>query len=166
MKKTIIIYFLFIFSNLFSQGNVEFNTIKKELVNASNSLYVKLSIPSSDLYIEISKDSIIDNPFYEPCVELKSNLIKNKKIIDILEKNEFLNEFYVTVNDEIIKISDNNNSNFGNQILNIELIFKSKNISQPIILLVFQKDKAEKLLNELAALFNNNECFLKMKRQI
>lgn len=166
MKKTIIIYFLFIFSNLLSQENLQFNIIKSELEKATNTLYVKLSIPSSDFYIEITKDSIINNPFYEPCVELKSNLTKNKKIIDILEKHDFLNEFYITVEDQLVKISNNNNSNFGNQIMNIELIFKSKSIRQPVILLIFKKDEAEKFLNKLSDLFDNNECFLKMKKEI
>lgn len=163
MKKIIILSFLFICSNLYSQENLAFTTIKEELKNAANSLFVKLSLPSSEFYIEISTDSIINNPFYEPCVELKSNLIINQKIIDILDKNEFLNEFYVTQNDELIKISDNDNSDFGKQIMNIELIFKSKNIRQPIILLVFKNNKVEQLLKELSALFNNNDCFLKMK---
>ena len=166
MRKIIILFFVFIFSNLFSQENIDYSTIKNELELSSNTLYTKISIPLSEFYIEITKDSIINNSFYEPCVELKSDITKNDKILEILKNNDLLKEFYITKNDELIKISSDNNSVFGNQILNIELIFKSKNIKQPIILLIFEKNQAEKLLIEFYNLFENNECFLKMRKKL
>lgn len=166
MRKTIFIYFLVHCSFLFSQDNLDFERIKDELKGTSSSLYVKLSIPSSDFYIEITKDSIINNPFYKPCVELKSDLTKNKDILDILDKNELLDQFFITKEDLLVKVSNGNQSNFENQIMNIELIFKSNYVKQPIILLIFKKDKAVELLNEFYDLFEKNECFIKMKKAI
>jgi len=166
MRNTILIYFLVHCSFLFSQDNLDFERIKDELKVASSSLYVKLSIPSSDFYIEITKDSLINNPFYKPCVELKSDLSKNKNILDILDKNELLDQFFVTKEDLLVKVSNDNHSNFRNQILNIELIFKSNYVKQPIFLLIFKKDEAVKLLNEFHNLFEKNECFIKMKKAI
>ena len=41
------------FSNMFSQEDINYSTVKNEIELSSNTLYTKLSIPSSDFYIEI-----------------------------------------------------------------------------------------------------------------
>ena len=67
------------FNQSFCQKTLDFNKIRVELENSSESLNTTLILPNSDFYIGITKDVIVENIELNPCIDIVSNTKKNER---------------------------------------------------------------------------------------
>ena len=112
MKKLILLLGLSISSFAYSQNLSDYQNIVSELGNPENSLNVELRVPNSDFYIVIRNHLSSPRNYYgsvEPCLELKSNLVSNKKIQEVLSKYNLLENLYVAYDDSLTKLTPGDN---------------------------------------------------------
>ena len=167
MTKTIT--FLFIISTTFAQEVISNEETKRELKNSSKSLNTNLILPKKEFYIGIVKDLIVENIELNPCIEIDSNIEKNEKIIEILEKYNLLEKLYFeNENEEYEKIESNEKFEWEKPKLIIQLFFETKNmkVMDNVFIPIFEKKLAKELTMKICELFNNEYCFKKLKRKI
>ena len=79
----------------FAQKRIDFDKIRTELENSSESLDITLFTPDSDFYIGITKGAIVENPELNPCIDIVSDEKKNGEIIGILNMHSLLDKLYM-----------------------------------------------------------------------
>ena len=159
MKKLLTFLLIILFSNSYSQQVIKYEEVKKEIENSHNSLNTSLEIPDEEFYVGIIKDLIVENITMEPCIEIESNNKKNKKLIQILKKHNLLDNLYVEIANDLQNIASNEILKKENSVINLELIYKSKN-SMGLIFIPIQQEKiAKKLISDLEKIFKNKKCF-------
>jgi hypothetical protein len=140
-----------------------------ELKKSSKSLNTNLILPKKEFYIGIVKDLIVENLEFNPCIEINSNIEKNEKIIEILEKYNLLEKLYFeNENEEYVNIESNQKFEWKKPKLIIQLFFETENMKamDNVFIPIFEKKLAKELTMKMCELFNNEYCFKKLKRKI
>tara|TARA_Y100000814_G_C12159731_1_gene343952 strand:+ start:193 stop:633 length:441 start_codon:yes stop_codon:yes gene_type:complete len=146
---------------------LDFNKIRVELENSSESLNTTLILPNSDFYIGITKDVIVENIELNPCIDIVSNTKKNEKVIGILKKHNLLDKLYVEIENEYADLSSDQIFKPTETELYLELFFKTKDFGiMSCFVPVFEKKKAKELICDLDKIFDYKYCFKKFKRKI
>lgn len=166
--RILIFTILLLTSNMsFSQKTLDFEKIRAELDNASESLNTTLILPNSDFYIGITKDVIVENIELSPCIDIVSNTKNNEQVIGILNKHNLLDKLYVELENEYADLSSDQVFKPTETELYLELFFKTKDFGIiNCFVPVFEKKKATELISDLDKIFDNKYCFKKLKRKI
>jgi len=168
MKKLILIVGFSISAFAFSQNLSDYQNIVSELGNPENSLNVELRVPDSDFYILIRNHLSSPRNYYgskEPCLELESNLVSNKKIQEVLSKYNLLENLYVAYDDTLTKLtpSDVDNSTL---FLWISITYETENNSRIIAIPIVEKSVSKKFINDFQEIFPNENCFSKLESRL
>ena len=150
---------MILLSNSYSQQVLEYEEVKKEIENSHNSLNTSLEIPDEEFYVGIIKDLIVENITMEPCIEIESNNRKNKKLIQVLKKYNLLDNLYVEIANDIQNIASSEILKKENSVINLELIYRSKNSMGLIFIPIQQEKTAKNLIIDLEKIFKNKKCF-------
>ncbi len=155
------------FNKSISQKTLDFDKIRIELENSSESLNTTLILSSSNFYIGITKDVIIENIESNPCIDIVSDTKKNELIIGILKKHNLLDKLYVEIENEYSDLGSDQIFKPSETELYLELFFKTKDFGIiSCFVPVFKKNKAKELIRDLDKIFNYKYCFKKLKRKI
>lgn len=155
------------FNKCFSQKTLDFDKIRAELENSSESLNTTLILPNSDFYIGITKDVIVENIELNPCIDIVSNTKKNEQVIGILKKHNLLDKLYVEIENEYADLSSDQIFKPTETELYLELFFKTKDFGiMSCFVPVFEKKKAKELIYDLDKIFDYKYCFKKLKQKI
>ncbi|MFD0992575.1 hypothetical protein [Tenacibaculum geojense] len=163
-----LIFFTLFFGNCYSQKKLEYEKIKTDILNSSESLNTTFLLPSSDFFVAIIKDSTVDNPEMNPCVDIESNKEINEIIIKILKSYKLLETLYIEIDYEKYESVESKQKFIPKETeLYIELFFKSKQYDYiSCFVPVFNKNIARKIVADFGKLFECNSCFKKLKRKI
>jgi len=155
------------FNKSFSQKTLDFEKIRTELVNSSESLNTTLFLPNSDFYIGITKDIIVENPELNSCIDIATDEKKNGQIIGILEKYNLLDQLYVEIENDYSDLNSDQIFKPAETELYLELIFKTKDFGiMSCFVPVFEKKKAKELICDMDKIFDYKYCFKKLKQKI
>ena len=125
------------FNKSFSQKTLNFDKIRTELENSSESLNTTLILPNSDFYI------------------------------GILKKHNLLDKLYVEIENEYSDLSSDQIFKPAETELYLELFFKTKDFEiMSCFVPVFETKKAKELVCDLDKIFDYKYCFKKLKRKI
>ena len=103
MKKTFLItgLFLLLFPMAsFAQEVIKADKIKFDLKASAESLSVTVIVPDSDFYIGLVTDQVVENIYLNPCIDIKSDINKNQKVLNVLEKHNLLNQLFIEVDNQ------------------------------------------------------------------
>ena len=162
MKILFLLIGIFISAFTYSQDLSEYQNIVSELSNPEYSLNLELRVPDSDFYIVIRDYKSLPRKYYgsiEPCVELKSDFISNKKIQEILNKNNILENIYVAYDDSLTKVSFGNDIDFNNLFILISVVYETENSSRVVAIPISEKSISKKLINDFKEIFPDESCF-------
>lgn len=168
MKKTILLLSIFITSITYSQDLSEYQKIVSEINNPEYSLNLSLRVPHTDFFIVIRDDKSLPRKYYgstEPCVELTSDFVSNKKIQAILNKNNILEIIYVAYDDSLTKVSPGEDIDINTQSLWVSIEYETDNNSRVVFLPISDKSISKKLINDLKEVFPNQSCFSELERK-
>ena len=155
------------FNKSFSQKTLDFDKIRAELENSSESLNTTLILPNSDFYIGITKDVIVENPELNSCIDIATDEKKNGQIIGTLKKHNLLDKLYVEIENDYSDLSSDQIFKPAETELYLELFFKTKDFGiMSCFVPVFEKKKAKELICDLNKIFDYKYCFKKLKRKI
>ena len=168
MKKLILLIGLSISAIVYSQNLSDYQNIVSELSNPENSLNIELRVPNSDFYIVIRNHLSSPRKYYgsvEPCLELKSNLVSNKKIQEVLSKNNLLENLYVAYDDTLTKLTPGDVDR-NTLFLWISIIYATENNSRIIAIPISEKSVSKKFINDFQEIFPNESCFSKLESKL
>ena len=165
-----ILIFLVIFSHYWiasAQKELNYEDIRIELENSSETLCTSLFRPDTNHYVGIVTDYlIIENIDFDPCVELETDSKKNELILNLLKTYNLLDNLYIDFGDGLTNIASNERIDPKNVKINIELNYKS-NISIGVISIpIMDKATAKYFISDLTTIFGHKKCFRKLKRKI
>ena len=162
MKTLFLLIGIFISAFTYSQNLTEYQNIVSELSNPEYSLNLELKVPDSDFYIVIQDSMSLPRKYYgsmEPCVELKSDFVSNKKIQEILKNNNVLENIYVAYDDSLTKVSFGNDIDFNNLFILISVVYETENSSRVVAIPISEKSISKKLINDFKEIFPDESCF-------
>lgn len=168
MKKLILLLGLIISASVFSQNLSDYQNIVSELGNPKNSLNVELRVPNSDFYIVIRNHLSSPRNYYgseEPCLELKSNLVSNKQIQEVLSKYKLLENLYVAYDDTMTKLTSGDGDD-NTLFLWISITYETENNSRIIAIPISEKSVSKKFINDFQEIFPNESCFSKLESKL
>lgn len=169
MKKTFLItgVFLTLFSMAsFAQEVLTADKIKSDLKASAESLGVTFIVPDSDFYIGLVTDQLVENIYLNPCIDIKSDINKNQKVLNVLEKHKLLNQLFIKVDNQYQTADSKVIFEPDEAVLYLELfIGVNKSVSQ-IFVPMFDKEKAELLIADLRKIYGNKKCFKQLQREI
>ena len=151
----------------FAQKRIDFDKIRTELENSSESLNITLFTPDSDFYIGITKGAIVENPELNPCIDIVSDEKKNGEIIGILNMHSLLDKLYMKFESDYSDLTSDQVFKSAETELYLELLFKSNDFGVVCCFIpVFEKNIAKELISDLENLFDHSPCFEKLKHRI
>jgi hypothetical protein len=169
MKITINIIFFFIFSYSFSQNEITYEKTLSEIKNSSPILCTNLIIPNNDFSIGIFTDEWeVEDLTMEQCGDIKTDSIKNSKIIEILTWKKLLDKLYLNMgNNEYESISSSENFEWNKANLIVELNFTHNwNVVNQVYIPINDKTQARELIKSISKIFESDYCFKKLMRNL
>lgn len=169
MKSTINILFLFIFTFSFSQNEIIYEKTLSDIENSSKILCTNLLIPNKDFSIGIyTEEWEVEDLTMEQCGDIKTDSIKNSKIIEILNSKHLLDKLYLNMENneyESINSSDKFEWNKANLIVELNFTQNWKGVNQ-VYIPISNKKQAKKLIKSICKIFESDFCFRKLKRNL
>ena len=150
----------------YSQQILEYEEIRNEIENSSKSLNTSLEIPNQEFYVGIIKDLIVENITLEPCIEIETTDSKNERLIELFKEHKLLNNLYIEIGNDLENLNSNQTLKKEDSVLNIELIYKSKNSMGVIFIPILEEELAKDIISDLEKIFKNRRCFKKLKRKL
>ena len=169
MKKTHLfntILAVLISVNSFAQKVITADKIKTDLKTSAETLSVTLMVPDSDIYIGLVTDQIVENIYLNPCIDIKSDIKKNQKVLNVLEKHNLLDQLFIEVDNQYQTADSKAIFEPDETVLFLELfVGVNKSVSR-IFVPIYDKEKAVLLIADLRKIFGNKRCFKKLQREI
>jgi hypothetical protein len=169
MKFTINILFLFIFTFSFSQNEITYEKTLSDIKSSSKILTTTLIIPDVEFYIGIfTTDWIVEDLTKEQCGDIKTDSLKNSKIIKILESKKLLEKLYVEMeNNNYESINSSEKFEWKDAKLVINLNFSDESdVFNQVYIPIMNKKKAKELIKSISPIFESDFCFKKLKRKL
>lgn len=169
MRKTISILLFFIISYSFSQNEITHEKTLAEIKKSSKVLCTNLIIPNVEFSIGIfTTEWIVEDLTEEQCGDIKTNELKNGKILEILEYKNLLKKFYVEMeNNNFESIESNEKFEWNKAKLIINLNFSNDiNELNQVYIPIMNKKEAKELIKSICPIFESDFCFKKLKRKI
>lgn len=169
MKVIITILFLSFFSYSFSQNKITYKNVLTEIHKSHETLCVSLLIPNNDFYIGIyTKEWEVEDLTREQCGDIKTDSIKNSKIIGLLNSKNLLSKLFLKMeNNEYENINSVDKFEWNKAKLIIELNFSNDwtKLNQ-VYIPIFNKKQAKQVIKNISKIFDSDYCFHKLKRKI
>ncbi len=169
MKKIYLLHTIFavlISVNSFAQKGITADKIKTDLKTSAESLSVTLMVPDSDFYIGLVTDQIVENIYLNPCIDIKSDIKKNQKVLNVLEKHNLLDQLFIEVDNQYQTADSKTIFVPDETVLYLELfVGVNKSVSQ-IFVPMYDKEKAVLLIADLRKIFGKKRCFKQLQREI
>ena len=167
MMKQFLTFLMIIISSIgYSQQVLEYEEIRNEIENSSKSLNTSLEIPNQEFYVGIIKDLIVENITLEPCIEIETTDLKNKRLIELFKEYKLLNNLYIEIGNDLENLNSNQTLKKEDSVLNIELIYRSKNSMGVIFIPILEEELAKDIISDLEKIFENRRCFKTLKRKL
>tara|TARA_R100000963_G_C4592327_1_gene69067 strand:- start:126 stop:641 length:516 start_codon:yes stop_codon:yes gene_type:complete len=169
MKSAINILFLFIFTFSFSQNEITYEKTLSDIKESSKILCTNLIIPNKDFSIGIyTEEWEVEDLTMEQCGDIKTDSIKNLKIIEILTSKKLLDKLYLNMESneyESINSSDKFEWNKANLIVELNFTHNWKGVNQ-VYIPINNKKQAKELIKSICKIFDSDFCFRKLKRNL
>ncbi|WP_396596492.1 hypothetical protein [Dokdonia sp. R86516] len=169
MKFVCNILFLVIAASASAQKVVNYEDILIEIKSSKRTLCMNLIIPTEDFSIGIyTEDWEVEDLTMEQCGDIKTDSIKNSKLIYLLESEQYLENLYLNIENntyENIRSFDTFNWNDSKMVLNLILYKESKEFYD-IFIPIKSKKQSKKLIRSISKLLKNDYCFKKLKRNL
>ena len=169
MKLAINIFFLLIFTYSFSQSEITYEKALSDINNSSEILCTNLIIPNKDFSVGIYTEQWeVEDLTMEQCGDIKTDSIKNSKIIKVLNSRNLLKTLYLNMeNNEYVSINSSEKFDWGKASLILELNFTKnwKGIHR-VYISINNKKKAKELIKSISDIFESDYCFRKLKRNL
>lgn len=169
MKHAINIFFLLIFTYSFSQSEITYEKALSDINNSSDILCTNLIIPNKDFSVGIYTEQWeVEDLTIEQCGDIKTDSIKNSKIIKVLNSKNLLKTLYLNMeNNEYVSINSSEKFEWDKASLIITLNFSQnwEGISQ-VYIPINNKKKAKELIKLISDIFESDYCFKKLKRNL
>ncbi|CAM1357726.1 hypothetical protein [Tenacibaculum halocynthiae] len=109
MRKTISILLFFIVSYSFAQNKITYEKTLAEIKKSSKVLCTNLIIPNVEFSIGIfTTEWEVEDLTEEQCGDIKTNELRNRKILEILESKKLLEKFYVEMENNSFESIESN----------------------------------------------------------
>ena len=169
MRKTISILLFFTILNSFSQNEITYEKTLSDIKNSSKILCTNLIIPNVEFSIGIfTTEWEVEDLTEEQCGDIKTNEIKNRKILEILESKKLLKKLYAEMennNYENIESSEKFDWNKAKLIINLNFS-NDFNVLNQVYIPIMSKKKAKELIKSICPIFESEFCFRKLKRKL
>jgi hypothetical protein len=169
MRKTISILLFFIISFSFAQNEITHEKTLSEIKKSSKILCTNLIIPNVKFSIGIfTTEWDVEDLTEEQCGDIKTNEIKNGKILEILESKKLLEKFYVEMeNNNFESLESNEKLEWNKAKLIINLNFSNDiNSLNQVYIPIMNKKQAKELIKLIYPIFESDFCFRKLKRRL
>ena len=169
MRKKISILLFFTILNSFSQNEITYEKTLSDIKNSSKILCTNLIIPNVEFSIGIfTTEWEVEDLTEEQCGDIKTNEIKNRKILEILESKKLLKKLYAEMennNYENIESSEKFDWNKAKLIINLNFS-NDFNVLNQVYIPIMSKKKAKELIKLICPIFKSEFCFRKLKRKL
>ncbi|WP_299137031.1 hypothetical protein [uncultured Tenacibaculum sp.] len=169
MRKTISFLLFFIVSYSFAQNEITYEKTLAEIKKSSKVLCTNLIIPNVEFSIGIfTTEWEVEDLTEEQCGDIKTNELRNRKILEILESKKLLEKFYVEMeNNSFESIESNEKFEWNKTKLIINLNF-SNDISElnQVYIPIMNKKEAKELIKSICPIFESDFCFKKLNRKL
>jgi len=169
MKKILFILILLTYSFSSSQETDIYKTTLNELKKSTETLNSWINVTSKEnFYIGINIDLIVENPKLDFCIDIKTTIEKNEKLISILEKHNLIDKLYLDIEDEYQDLQSDKKYGLKEPKMTINLKFlgQSTDFFDDVYILIFDRKQAKEILDEISNLFDYEYCFRKMRKKI
>ncbi|MEP6262805.1 MAG: hypothetical protein ABJ092_14610 [Gillisia sp.] len=164
LSLTILVFLISVDS--FAQKVITAEQVKADLKTSPESLSVTLMVPDSDFYIALVTDQIVENIYLNPCIDIKSDIKKNQKVLNVLEKHNLLDQLFIEVDNQYQTADSKAIFEPDETVLYLELfVGVNKSVSQ-IFVPMYDKEKAVVLIADLKKIFCKKRCFKLLQREI
>lgn len=172
MKKIITLLLIIIPFLLFSQDEITYEKTLYEIEHSQRRLCIDLLVPNDDFSIGIyTKNVIVEDLTKEQCGDIKTDSLKNSKILEVLKTEKLLDSFYILFDDkgydEYVKI--NSSETFEWNKAKLIIILNPMSIEfglDQIFIPIHDKKQAKELIESISKIFNSDYCFKKLKRKV
>lgn len=169
MKLAINIFFLLIFTYSFSQSEITYEKALSDINNSSEILCTNLIIPNKYFSVGIYTEQWeVEDLTMEQCGDIKTDSIKNSKIIKVLNSRNLLTTLYLNMeNNEYVSINSSGKFDWDKANLIVELNFTQiwDGIHQ-VYIPINNKKTAKEIITSISDIFESDYCFKKLKRNL
>ena len=169
MRIKLSLLFFFILVNSFAQSEVSYDKVLSEIKNSNSFLCTNLIIPDEDFNIGIfTEEWEVEDLSMEQCGDIKTDSLRNSKILKILESNKLLDNLYVQM-DKNNYSSLNSNEEFEwnkmHMVIDLSSSQKWDGLYQ-VYIPIKDKKQAKELIKSISKIFDSDYCFKKLKRKL
>jgi len=169
MRIKLSLLFFFILVSSFAQSEVSYDKVLSEIINSNSFLCTNLIIPDEDFSIGIfTEEWEVEDLSMEQCGDIKTDSLRNSKILKILESNKLLDNLYVQM-DKNNYSSLNSNKEFEwnkmQMVIDLSSSQKWDGLYQ-VYIPIKDKKQAKELIKSISKIFDSDYCFKKLKRKL
>lgn len=169
MNIKLSIVFSFFLANLFAQSEISYNKVLTEIRNSNDFLCTNLLIPNNDYSVGLfTKEWEVEDLTMEQCGDIKTDSLRNSKILKILESKQLLDNLYIQM-DKNNYSSLNSDAEFEwskmKMVIHLSSSQKWGELYQ-VYIPIKDKKTAKELVKSISKIFDSDYCFKKLKRKL
>ena len=169
MNIKLLVIFYFILANLFAQSEISYDKVLNEIRNSSNFLCTNLLLPNDKYNVGIfTKEWEVEDLTMEQCGDIKTDSLRNSKILRILESENLLEKLYIQMdknNYSSLNTNDEFEWNKMKMVIDLSSSQKWDGLYQ-VYIPIKDKKQAKELVKSISKIFDSDYCFKKLKRKI
>ena len=169
MRIKLSLLFFFIHVNSFAQSEVSYDKVLSEIKSSNSFLCTNLIIPDEDFSIGIFTDEWeVEDLSMEQCGDIKTDSLRNSKILKILESNKLLDNLYVQMDkNNYSSLNSKDEFEWNKMKMVISLSSSQKwNGLYEVYIPIRDKKTAKELVKRISKVFDSDYCFRKLKRKL
>jgi len=170
MNYNLSVFFLLIFSSIYSQKEIIYEDVLSDIKNSQDILCIDLLIPNEEFSIGIYTNQWeVEDLSEEQCGDIKTDSNKNAKILDFLQSQNLLKEPYF--NDENNKYLNLNSEDIFEWdkmelIIKLNFYLEGDHRLDQVYIPINDKKHAKTIIKSISKIFDSDYCFRKLRRKL
>ena len=169
MNIKLSVIFFFILVNLFAQSEISYDKVLSGIRNSNDFLCTNLLIPNNDYNVGIfTKEWEVEDLTMEQCGDIKTDSLRNSKILRILESKMLLDNLYIQMDkNNYSSLNSKDEFEWNKMKMVISLSSSQKwNGLYEVYIPIRDKKTAKELVKRISKVFDSDYCFRKLKRKL
>ena len=169
MKIKLSIIFFFVILNLLAQSEISYSKTLAQIRNSNDFLCTNFFIPNIDYSVGIfTEEWEVEDLTMEQCGDIKTDSLRNSKILNILESNKLLDDLYIQIDKNSYSSLNSEDELEWNKMKMIIGLSSSQEFNglYQVYIPIKDKKQAKKLIKSIGKIFDSDYCFNKLKRKL